>query len=244
MNIQQAYKSWTELGENDPMWVVLSLDDKIGRKWTPEEFFATGREEIQRVLGTVREAGVNVNQGTALDFGCGLGRLTQALANHFQRVDGVDVSASMIRQAQQYNKHPARVEYHLNVKNDMSLFARGRFDFIYSNIVLQHIPTADQLLYITEFMNLLKIGGVAYFQTIHRRGLRAFVPNWFVDAYRLVKHRGKPFTPIYGVPVSSVERVIRNGAGRIERKTAAAYTGWERRFALDFFLVVKTGASS
>jgi 2-polyprenyl-3-methyl-5-hydroxy-6-metoxy-1,4-benzoquinol methylase len=244
MNIQQAHKNWTELGENDPMWVVLSLPDKLGGKWTPEKFFASGREEIDRVLRIIREAGVTVNPGRALDFGCGLGRLSQALAEHFRRVEGVDISDSMIRQAQQYNKHPDKVEYQLNVKNDLSLYPRNQFDFIYSNIVLQHVPSTDQLLYIAEFMDLLKIGGVAYFQTIHCRGLRALVPNWFTEAYRFVKYRGNSYTPIYGVPASHVETVIRNGGGRIEKKTAAAYSGWERRFALDFFLVVKQRVKS
>jgi 2-polyprenyl-3-methyl-5-hydroxy-6-metoxy-1,4-benzoquinol methylase len=239
MNIQQANKNWTELGETDPMWAVLTSDDKRGRRWNPEEFFATGQEEVGRVLQRIREAGITVQQGAALDFGCGLGRLSQALAQHFQRVDGVDVSASMIRQAQQYNKHGDKVEYHLNVKTDLSLFPRSRFDFIYSHIVLQHIPPRHQLLYIAEFMDLLKIDGVAYFQTIHAHGLRAMFPNWFVESYRFVKHLGKAHIPMYGVRTSEVERKIREGGGRLERKWTEAYAGWEKRFATDFFLVVK-----
>ncbi len=244
MNIKQANKNWTELGESDPMWVVLTADDKRGLKWTPEEFFATGRVEIQRVLQTIREAGVTVNQGTALDFGCGLGRLSQALAEHFQHVDGVDVSDSMIRQAQQYNKCMDKVQYHLNVETDLRLFPRNRFDFIYSNIALQHIPTGDQLLYIAEFMDVLKIGGVAYFQTIHCCGWRAFVPNWLVEAYRSVKNRGKSYIPVYGVRPSDIEMIIRNGGGCLKQRTAEGYSGWKKRFLGDIFLVVKDHARS
>jgi 2-polyprenyl-3-methyl-5-hydroxy-6-metoxy-1,4-benzoquinol methylase len=239
VNIEQANKNWTELGENDPMWVVLTEQDKRGGKWTPEEFFATGREEIGQVLQRIREAGVSVLAGTALDFGCGLGRLSQALAGHFQHVDGVDVSASMIRGAQKYNKRPEKVEYHLNAKTDLSLFPKNRFDFIYSNIVLQHIPTRHQLLYVAEFMDLLKIGGVAHFQTLHTHGLRALFPNWFVETYRSVKYRGKAYIPMYGVRTSDVEMAIRKGGGRLERKTTETYSGWEKRFRRDIFLVVK-----
>jgi 2-polyprenyl-3-methyl-5-hydroxy-6-metoxy-1,4-benzoquinol methylase len=244
MNIQQANKNWTELGENDPMWAVLTAEDKRGGKWTPEEFFATGQEEIGRVLQSIREAGVTVHQGTALDFGCGLGRLSQALAESFQRVDGVDVSASMIRQARQYNRHTDKVAYHLNVKTDLSLFPRNRFDFIYSTLVLQHIPPRHQLLYLAEFMDLLKIDGVAYFQTIHADGLRALFPNWFVEAYRFIKNRGKPYIPMYGVRPSDVEMKIREGGGRLERKTTETYSRRVTRFASDTFLVVKQHAKS
>jgi 2-polyprenyl-3-methyl-5-hydroxy-6-metoxy-1,4-benzoquinol methylase len=244
MNIEQANKNWTQLGEKDPMWAVLTADDKRGGKWTPEEFFATGREEIKGLLKRIREAGVTVHPGAALDFGCGLGRLSQALAEHFQRVDGVDVSASMIRQAQHYNRQADKVEYHLNVKTDLSLFPRERFDFICSSIVLQHIPTRHQLLYVADFMALLKNGGVAYFQTIHARGWRAMFPNWFVEAYRLVKNRGQAYIPMYGVPPSEVETRIRQGGGHIAQKTSRSFTGRESRFVTDTFLVVKQQAGS
>jgi 2-polyprenyl-3-methyl-5-hydroxy-6-metoxy-1,4-benzoquinol methylase len=239
MNIERAHKIWTELGESDPMWAVLTAVDKRGRKWQPEEFFATGREEISRVLRTIREAGLTVHEGTALDFGCGLGRLSQALAEHFQRVDGVDVSASMIRQAQQFNRRPDQVEYHLNVKTDLSLFPRDRFDFIYSAIVLQHIPPQDQLRYIAEFMGLLKSGGVAYFQTIHSRGWRSLFPNWFAEACWAMKYRGEPHIPMYSVRPPDVEMRIRSGRGRLERKMSDVYSS---RFAADTFLVVKPHA--
>ena len=40
----------------------------------------------------------------ALDFGCGAGRLSRALAAHFEHVVGVDVSASMIETARALNR--------------------------------------------------------------------------------------------------------------------------------------------
>jgi SAM-dependent methyltransferase len=239
VNIEKANQIWTALAENDAMWIVLTAEDKRGGKWTQEDFFAEGRKEIDRVMQTVRDNGLPLSFGSALDFGCGLGRLSQALARHFPSVDGVDVSASMIRQAQQYNKYQDKVRYHLNVKTDLSLFPKNSFDFIYSSIVLQHIPTRHQLLYIAEFMDLLKPGGIAYFQTIHARGLRALFPNWFVEAYRSLKNRGKPYIPIYAVTVSAVVAVIRNRGCRLERRSDSDYSGWESRFASNFYLVVK-----
>ncbi len=47
----------------------------------------------------------------ALDFGCGVGRLTQALARHFNIVDGVDIAPSMIELANQFNRSGGRCRY-------------------------------------------------------------------------------------------------------------------------------------
>ena len=39
MNINDSHRNWTELGKDDPLWVVLTDPDKKGGKWTEEEFF-------------------------------------------------------------------------------------------------------------------------------------------------------------------------------------------------------------
>ena len=60
----------------------------------------TGEREISLLMHEMRSLGISVNQhGRALDFGCGVGRLTQALARRFDTVVGVDVSPQMVRLA-------------------------------------------------------------------------------------------------------------------------------------------------
>jgi cyclopropane fatty-acyl-phospholipid synthase-like methyltransferase len=56
-----------------------------GRRWTTEEFFATGVTEIAALMAEARGFGLPASRRRALDFGCGLGRLTQALADHCDR---------------------------------------------------------------------------------------------------------------------------------------------------------------
>ncbi len=221
------------------MWVVLTVPEKKGGKWTAEEFFQDGREEIRRVVKELEDAGIAFQPGKALDFGCGLGRLTQALANYFSSVDGVDISASMIEKARAFNQAPEKVRYHLNLKADLSAFPSATYDFIYTRICLQHIPAQYQLSYISEFMRLLKPGGVAHFQTIHARGLRALVPNWFTEVYRKFKYRGKPFIPMYGVSARLVLHAIKAGGAVLKRHEPSPYEGWENRFRNDNFVVVK-----
>lgn len=134
-------ETWDTLGAEDPMWAVLSSPGTRGNRWDREEFFATGRAEIESVFDDLAARGVTVQPGRALDFGSGAGRLTQALAARFDRVDGVDIAPSMVAAARRFNRHGERCTYHVNERADLSLFDDGVFHLIYSRITLQHIPT-------------------------------------------------------------------------------------------------------
>src|SRR6202012_4937032 len=84
VNLEETQKNWTALGEKDAMWVVLTNPAKKGNRWTPSDFFATGEAEIGEIFASLTQAGIPSPAGRALDFGCGLGRLTQALAARFK----------------------------------------------------------------------------------------------------------------------------------------------------------------
>lgn len=239
MDIQEAHQNWTQLGKDDPMWVVLTDPAKKGCKWTVEQFFQNGREEMRLAMKKLEDAGIAFQPGKALDFGCGLGRLTQALSDYFSAVDGVDISASMIEQAQALNKAPEKVRYHLNIKADLSLFPSAAYDFVFTRICLQHIPPQHQLCYVSEFMRVLKPGGVADFQTIHARGLRAAVPNFVTESYRKFKNRGKPFIPMYGVSPHRVFDAITSAGAVLLRHEQSPYEGSESRFGNDNFVASK-----
>lgn len=164
MKLEELRKDWDALGRIDPMWAVLTHPERRGRTWDAESFFATGREEIAGVMRDLGRLGRPARRGRCLDFGCGVGRLTQALAEHFERCDGVDIAPSMLDEARRLNRHGARCVFHLNDTDDLGLFEDGTFDFVYSNIVLQHVGPAAAKAYIREFLRLLAPSGVAMFQ--------------------------------------------------------------------------------
>ncbi len=145
------------------MWAILSDPKRTNGRWDVDEFFATGRTEIAALVADLDKRGLTFSRGRCLDFGCGMGRLTQALGQVFDHADGVDIADTMIELARHHNKYPGRVEYHLNVADDLSLFEDGRFDFIYSTIVLQHNPPPAARRYIEEFLRVLAEGGLAVF---------------------------------------------------------------------------------
>jgi 2-polyprenyl-3-methyl-5-hydroxy-6-metoxy-1,4-benzoquinol methylase len=124
-------------------------------------------EQLQALSARERAASqvdVGTGRNRALDFGCAVGRLTQALADHFAHVVGVDIAQAMVDQARAYNRHGARVDYVLNTAPDLRVFGDASFDFVYCNKVLQHIRPRAQLGFIREFVRLLRPGGVAAFQ--------------------------------------------------------------------------------
>ena len=108
--------------------------------------------------------GIEAKRGRALDFGCGVGRLTQALAERFDAVHGVDIAASMIDLAERHNRFGDRCKYHLNEKDELSLFADGSFDFVLTFICLQHMEPRYARRYLAEFARIVAPGGVLYFQ--------------------------------------------------------------------------------
>src|SRR5438094_676221 len=184
MNLEEWQKNWDQLGKDDPLWVVLTHPAKKGGKWKPDEFFETGTGEIREVLDSVRSLGVELKCGKALDFGCGVGRLSRALSEQFTEVHGVDISPSMITYATAFNRDRPNCHFHLSASDRLETFQDGWFDFVYSNIALQHIEPKYSKQYIREFFRVLRPGGIAVFQLITSTWLRRLFPLWFVERYR------------------------------------------------------------
>jgi 2-polyprenyl-3-methyl-5-hydroxy-6-metoxy-1,4-benzoquinol methylase len=208
MNVQDMVDNWNAWGTQDPMFAILTDPDKDHGRWKEEEFFATGAEQVGRRLNWLRTSGIEVQRGRALDFGCGIGRLTNALASHFGEVYGVDISASMVERARQVCRFPNQIKYFQNSAPDLRSFKDGNYDFIYSELVLQHIPPRYQLLYIGEFLRLLSPQGVALFQTLHAVGWRALIPDVVVEGYRRWKYKGKAYFPMYAIDPETVKHVV------------------------------------
>jgi len=164
MSLKNLKKDWEELGEIDAFWAVSSLPGKKYNNWEMEAFFEQGREEIDRVLKIGEELGLLHSFATALDFGCGIGRGSRALSRRFGRVIGVDISDSMIRQAKLLNREYPNCEFQLSGES-LTAFGDDAFDFVYSNIVLQHMPNVGVVRrYVAELLRVTKPTGLLYFQ--------------------------------------------------------------------------------
>lgn len=159
MKLWQVRRHWDALAKDDPFFAVLTEAQKQGNRWAISEFFATGVAEVARDLDAVRRCDPGLRMRRALDFGCGAGRLTQALARHFERVSGVDISERMVALAREHCRDP-RVGFFQNSRPDLRLFASRSFDLVYSRITLQHLAPRYTRRYLREFMRVLCAGGV------------------------------------------------------------------------------------
>jgi len=212
--------SWNEFGKTDPMWAVLSQTDKRGGKWVPGEFFASGRRWVVRYLGRwLGESAPGLEFGRAVDFGCGVGRVTQALAEHFQSVVGVDVAESMVAEANRYNRFPEKVEYHLNERTDLRFLEDASVDFVHTVLVLQHMPQDFAMAYLAEFGRILRPGGYLFFQIPTGRTDDA---DPFADT-TLIK--GDRRMRMFCTPMERIERVLRDAGVEIVRAEKGAGGG-------------------
>ena len=71
----QVRKDWARLGDSDPLWAVLVRPGKKNGGWDERQFLDTGREEVEESLAHLAVLGVRLETGSAIDFGCGAGRL-------------------------------------------------------------------------------------------------------------------------------------------------------------------------
>ena len=220
LNLKGLRKHWDLFATQDPLWAILTHPDRKGSGWDVGEFFQTGVLEIEQSMQQVAALHPGLRKRRALDFGCGVGRLAQAMARHFEHVDGVDISASMIHQANDYNQHGSRCQYVVNQKGDLRIFGDQHFDFIYSSITLQHMPPRYSRRYIAEFMRVLAPGGAVLFQLPSEtrmpgsaigRATRTFYYRFLWD----ILHPGTPYMGMYGVPKEEVVRLLARHGGRL-----------------------------
>src|SRR5262249_36019549 len=148
-------RDWDDLAELDPFWAVLSEPAFTHGHAGADAFFSTGAGEVSGALDVARELGRPARFGSALDFGCGVGRLSRALAARFERCTAVDVSPKMLDVARRLNEDVPNIEFVLNDRPDLGLFESGSFDFVYSSIVLQHLRSRGEIeRFISELVRL------------------------------------------------------------------------------------------
>lgn len=163
--IPRHRQDWNDLADFDAYWAVLTRRDRKYGRWDRDEFYATGEAEIAAMLDRCAELGRPDGFRRALDYGCGLGRLSRALAGRFGECLGVDISEKMVERAREMNADRPNCAFAVGSGVDLGDLQDGSFDLVYCSLVLQHLPSvalAEGL--IRDFIRLLGPGGIAVFQ--------------------------------------------------------------------------------
>jgi SAM-dependent methyltransferase len=202
------------------MWAAVTNPSKRGRRWNRDEFFATGEAEIEGALALLSANGVDPPRGRALDFGCGVGRLTRALASRFDTAAGVDVAASMIEQARALNGDVRNATFVHNPHDDLAVIPSKSVDFLYSRLVLQHIPPPLSERYVAEFVRVLSPAGVAMFQVPRKGSGRTLVRRVArrLRSLALLRRLFRGRMSMYVLDPKAVRAAVARGGGRVERE--------------------------
>jgi SAM-dependent methyltransferase len=137
------------------------------RKQSREEFFASAADVLRVLKGELRRfpPDTDFTKLSALEIGCGPGRLMLPLSEVFGRIAGVDVSGEMIALARENLSAASNAAARQNTGADLSEFANESIDFCYSYAVFQHIPDKEVVWsYLREACRVLKKGGLLKFQ--------------------------------------------------------------------------------
>lgn len=112
-------------------------------------------------LRLTESSGLNV-----LDFGCGIGRLTKAMAKKcpVHNFAGVDVSQPMTNQARLYCEGIENIQF-VHMPTGFTIPCDSLvFDRVFSHIVLQHIHKYKVWFILKEFYRIMKPGGIGCIQ--------------------------------------------------------------------------------
>jgi SAM-dependent methyltransferase len=139
-----------------------------------DDYFNAGARETIENMRRAVVLGYPRQRAEALDFGCGLGRVTRALADYFAEVVGVDISAETVARARALNSDYPNCRFLVFDQPELEPFENGRFDMIYTVLELRRESDSSLLLELArEFLRVLRPGGLLMLRVTDRLSFRS-----------------------------------------------------------------------
>jgi SAM-dependent methyltransferase len=166
---------WDEKARENAQWYISTYGPYAGR--SESEFWASGERiwsDLKKQIG-YRPA----RRDVVVEIGCGIGRVTRAIAAEVQTVHAFDISPEMIRRARRNG--PANAKFHVTRGDRLEPLADGSADLVLAYCVFQHLPSHSVLgAYLREMARVARAGALLAFTTAPR-SWRA----WLLPAARL-----------------------------------------------------------
>jgi SAM-dependent methyltransferase len=211
-------------------WSIIGQD--VVTPEQQEAFFESGRADVAVALTRAAELARPARRERALDFGCGVGRLTRSLAEHFDEVVGVDIAKEMVDQARLLNADALNCRFDVAREPELTGYDDASFDLVFSRLVLQHLPDeAAAIRCIVELVRVACPDGLVVFQLPSRLPLpQRLQPRRRL--YRLLRAAGVRPSALFAlglqplrmiaVPCETVDRAVaRRGATVLATETEA-----------------------
>lgn len=159
---ESMQRDWDERARHDAFRYIASWRED----WDVNSFLQSGEEDYQRLVEPVlSRRNWSPDDKVMLELGCGAGRMTDSFARRFQRVHALDVSGEMLRRGAAFLKERHNIEWMQGTGEDLAGVADNSVDFVFSYLVLQHLPREILVLhYVQEILRVLKDEGVFLFQ--------------------------------------------------------------------------------
>ena len=163
---------WRRIGRDEPFYGVLTHPDFRSENLDEaavEKFWASGERRVESIFSQVEAwFGAPFQPESALDFGCGVGRILVPLAARCRHACGIDVSPDMLEVAQKRASEKGLDNLTLTCAGDASGQASGAHDFVHSFIVLQHIWPRRGYRIVDQLLNTLRPGGMGVLHLTYR----------------------------------------------------------------------------
>jgi SAM-dependent methyltransferase len=199
MRLRHHQRVWDDLANLDPLWAIASTPGRRYGGWDDDAFMASGRRKVDRVMRQLDALGAPGARRRALDFGCGVGRLTIPLAAYFDEVLGIDIAPGMVEEARSRAAAAgsSNVRFLLNEDDRLQLPAGERFDLVFTSQVLQHLPSRRSIArYVRDLIARVAPGGVLIAQVPDRIDLTARL-QLSRRAYAALRGLGVPRSVLY-----------------------------------------------
>ena len=158
-------RAWEDWGSVDPLYAILTDPKYRHGGGDRAEFLETGEEFASAIVQQCEGLGLAQTRGRALDFGCGVGRVTAPLARRFDEVVGLDISESMVASARRMHADVTNCSFEVQRSADLADYADGSFDLVLCVLVLQHMSSRQAILqHLAEFARVLRPGGALVVQ--------------------------------------------------------------------------------
>lgn len=179
VDLKTSRKFWEEKAAENAAWYISSYGSYHNRDM--DSFWQSGNTiwaDLKRETGYVPKA-----TDVAVDIGCGIGRLTRAMAQEIGHVHGFDISRNMLEEARRLGL--PNVTFHESEGNSLRPLPDKSCDLVLAYNVLQHMPSTEVLRQYLCEMTRVSRGMIAF--TLSPRDWRTYllpvlrVRSWMRD---------------------------------------------------------------